>query len=118
MIRRPPRSTLFPYTTLFRSVDFPGGEKRGVGSRWLVRLGMVKTRRNAAHGGKSSGLVVHARGEGVDASHFALRQKNGERHSGEDGEMEGRTGRGAERLRRIRAGGAPGAGGGSGHARH
>src|SRR2546427_4907281 len=24
MIRRPPRSTLFPYTTLFRSGDFPG----------------------------------------------------------------------------------------------
>src|SRR5690349_21764275 len=23
MIRRPPRSTLFPYTTLFRSLDFP-----------------------------------------------------------------------------------------------
>src|SRR2546422_2196498 len=23
MIRRPPRSTLFPYTTLFRSMDFP-----------------------------------------------------------------------------------------------
>src|SRR3712207_8247119 len=23
MIRRPPRSTLFPYTTLFRSVDLP-----------------------------------------------------------------------------------------------
>src|SRR3712207_8693794 len=30
MIRRPPRSTLFPYTTLFRSVQ-PGG--RGVGRR-------------------------------------------------------------------------------------
>src|SRR2546430_2903714 len=28
MIRRPPRSTLFPYTTLFRSVDLLG--------RWLV----------------------------------------------------------------------------------
>src|SRR5260221_6046767 len=27
MIRRPPRSTLFPYTTLFRSVDFePDGQ--------------------------------------------------------------------------------------------
>src|SRR5258708_31418142 len=26
MIRRPPRSTLFPYTTLFRSVDDCGGE--------------------------------------------------------------------------------------------
>src|SRR5256886_11608854 len=23
MIRRPPRSTLFPYTTLFRSIDLP-----------------------------------------------------------------------------------------------
>src|SRR2546430_6845630 len=47
MIRRPPRSTLFPYTTLFRSVDFPaadvilhqpairGGEKR-LASRALI----------------------------------------------------------------------------------
>src|SRR3712207_8376164 len=25
MIRRPPRSTLFPYTTLFRSSGYPGG---------------------------------------------------------------------------------------------
>src|SRR3712207_7775416 len=35
MIRRPPRSTLFPYTTLFRSVEFdgdgsPGREGRGI----------------------------------------------------------------------------------------
>src|SRR3712207_8636256 len=28
MIRRPPRSTLFPYTTLFRSPVEPGGEVR------------------------------------------------------------------------------------------
>src|SRR2546422_5398632 len=28
MIRRPPRSTLFPYTTLFRSVDSTGGRVR------------------------------------------------------------------------------------------
>src|SRR5436309_1390735 len=27
MIRRPPRSTLFPYTTLFRSHAVPGGER-------------------------------------------------------------------------------------------
>src|SRR5258708_18854215 len=32
MIRRPPRSTLFPYTTLFRSVQ-EGGPLAGVGSR-------------------------------------------------------------------------------------
>src|SRR3712207_8552475 len=29
MIRRPPRSTLFPYTTLFRSLVHPGGELIG-----------------------------------------------------------------------------------------
>src|SRR2546430_9579768 len=28
MIRRPPRSTLFPYTTLFRSWDLDGGPAR------------------------------------------------------------------------------------------
>src|SRR2546427_10008189 len=27
MIRRPPRSTLFPYTTLFRSTPRPGGDR-------------------------------------------------------------------------------------------
>src|SRR5438067_9772354 len=31
MIRRPPRSTLFPYTTLFRSGSFSGGEY----CRWM-----------------------------------------------------------------------------------
>src|SRR3712207_7276998 len=30
MIRRPPRSTLFPYTTLFRSDQAPGRRLRGV----------------------------------------------------------------------------------------
>src|SRR3712207_7336276 len=41
MIRRPPRSTLFPYTTLFRSRGLSAlsttcvpGEMRNVGSRW------------------------------------------------------------------------------------
>src|SRR2546428_7581683 len=33
MIRRPPRSTLFPYTTLFRSADFWGGGRSRV---WLL----------------------------------------------------------------------------------
>src|SRR3712207_7506023 len=32
MIRRPPRSTLFPYTTLFRSA-YGGGHDAGVGPR-------------------------------------------------------------------------------------
>src|SRR2546422_4462496 len=37
MIRRPPRSTLFPYTTLFRS-SAPGGDNRGFG----VYSGLIK----------------------------------------------------------------------------
>src|SRR5256885_12874900 len=32
MIRRPPRSTLFPYTTLFRSRSKMKWERRGIGS--------------------------------------------------------------------------------------
>src|SRR5687768_17709212 len=32
MIRRPPRSTLFPYTTLFRSPRCPAGHRIGVGA--------------------------------------------------------------------------------------
>src|SRR3989442_10917239 len=34
MIRRPPRSTLFPYTTLFRSLVLAD---RGLYARWLFR---------------------------------------------------------------------------------
>src|SRR2546427_3864132 len=33
MIRRPPRSTLFPYTTLFRSLDVDGRHDRAAGAR-------------------------------------------------------------------------------------
>src|SRR5256885_4031284 len=47
MIRRPPRSTLFPYTTLFRSEDHflsVGLHDRGDGAA-LVRLGEVPRER-------------------------------------------------------------------------
>src|SRR3990167_5619815 len=38
MIRRPPRSTLFPYTTLFRSVRAaPEGARRPCSHSWSVR---------------------------------------------------------------------------------
>src|SRR3712207_7681484 len=37
MIRRPPRSTLFPYTTLFRSDQLAGGFARyAVDAQWVV----------------------------------------------------------------------------------
>src|SRR5438874_6861696 len=47
MIRRPPRSTLFPYTTLFRSVDQPTARPRfqGVFVGWpgLERTSLLST---------------------------------------------------------------------------
>src|SRR5256885_3102225 len=44
MIRRPPRSTLFPYTTLFRSAN---GEERALGERSPVHDKRVRRRRIA-----------------------------------------------------------------------
>src|SRR3989442_14770365 len=36
MIRRPPRSTLFPYTTLFRSLELTNRERQNIGLGPLV----------------------------------------------------------------------------------
>src|SRR2546427_4833212 len=38
MIRRPPRSTLFPYTTLFRSIPGGGAQPRAVVGHLLATL--------------------------------------------------------------------------------
>src|SRR3712207_8320010 len=43
MIRRPPRSTLFPYTTLFRS-DVGGGGGAARSRRGLLRAGRTEDR--------------------------------------------------------------------------
>src|SRR3712207_9112381 len=58
MIRRPPRSTLFPYTTRFRSRPDPGrrelggarpaARERGERSRWVDALAPRRARRVAA----------------------------------------------------------------------
>src|SRR5256885_4616512 len=41
MIRRPPRSTLFPYTTLFRSVIFADSLTGTLPVFWVVWIGMA-----------------------------------------------------------------------------
>ena len=46
MIRRPPRSTLFPYTTLFRSGKRSDGEARGKANR-LANFDDANMRRSA-----------------------------------------------------------------------
>src|SRR2546422_6956148 len=50
MIRRPPRSTLFPYTTLFRSCHLPGSEltserKTGVKHAEVITARLVQNER-------------------------------------------------------------------------
>src|SRR2546429_7222957 len=52
MIRRPPRSTLFPYTTLFRSPARVVGADHG-----------VRARHGALHGGGVQYIGLHGRSE-------------------------------------------------------
>src|SRR5438067_10040683 len=52
MIRRPPRSTLFPYTTLFRSVFYYSPNNDCCGPGWIsfcFRLDRKSTRLNSSH---------------------------------------------------------------------
>src|SRR5256885_16372996 len=60
MIRRPPRSTLFPYTTLFRSREIRNGEQQppprlgdapqvGEERPWIVEVDRKSTRLNSSH---------------------------------------------------------------------
>src|SRR2546422_3957648 len=57
MIRRPPRSTLFPYTTLFRSIDKRGSHRpkaqramHAMSRREPLHLDRKSTRLNSSHG--------------------------------------------------------------------
>src|SRR3712207_5955841 len=50
MIRRPPRSTLFPYTTLFRSLPVFPSDAEGESSGGLVLLKRLSAERMAALG--------------------------------------------------------------------
>src|SRR3712207_8041108 len=53
MIRRPPRSTPFPYTTLFRSVTNKGDSVgRGTGWVWDAGQGLIVTNAHVTAGGQ------------------------------------------------------------------
>src|SRR2546425_9225853 len=55
MIRRPPRSTLFPYTTLFRS-----HERKETGGRATYASGVALVHRTGLRSGDSSSLHVRS----------------------------------------------------------
>src|SRR5258708_34789851 len=63
MIRRPPRSTLFPYTTLFRSARFfkiQPEEVLVVHDELDFEPGQVKLKRGGSHGGHNGLRDIHA----------------------------------------------------------
>src|SRR2546427_5389552 len=62
MIRRPPRSTLFPYTTLFRSV-VPGRTEAEAREKYADYL---------SHASAESGLAHFAASTGVDFAQYGL----------------------------------------------
>src|SRR3712207_7682178 len=64
MIRRPPRSTLFPYTTLFRSVqgDAPARVRRGAAAPPAAPAGRAGPLRSPAlEGRRGRGAARHER---------------------------------------------------------
>src|SRR3712207_7033629 len=56
MIRRPPRSTLFPYTTLFRSIR--GFKIAGKGDKDLVGIDVTNARNTTVVGNRVIGNVA------------------------------------------------------------
>src|SRR5256885_8908999 len=65
MIRRPPRSTLFPYTTLFRSVAFCRGGGKSAdsppGGEGLWRTGPRPSAAGEAHAAADRGGIARRR---------------------------------------------------------
>src|SRR2546425_13349218 len=77
MIRRPPRSTLFPYTTLFRSDRGSVGEqsrflREQVAAQHVVRV--VRHAEDEAADRFAVELVAHLADEPEHAQRFALRR--------------------------------------------
>src|SRR2546422_1084255 len=70
MIRRPPRSTLFPYTTLFRSLQDPGFTIEDVAKR----LGYAQTKTLQLHARAYLGLTA---GEMRDRKSTRLNSSHG-----------------------------------------
>src|SRR3712207_7129818 len=78
MIRRPPRSTLFPYTTLFRSAE----REAGLPPRLLGAIARVESGRRDAATGRSEAWpwTINAEGRG---SFFPSKAARSEEHTSE-----------------------------------
>src|SRR5256885_5005275 len=75
MIRRPPRSTLFPYTTLFRSTRRAGDDRNPHGREGSVReLPSRRVHARGARGGRLSVEPVHQdrKSTRLNSSHLVI----------------------------------------------
>src|SRR2546422_1341506 len=75
MIRRPPRSTLFPYTTLFRSLHAPPRRDRAAG---LVgdSVNLVRDRRDRRRVGDRKSTRLNSSHGYISYAVFCLKKKN------------------------------------------
>src|SRR3712207_7742276 len=84
MIRRPPRSTLFPYTTLFRSHRGPRGRRladaarrdRAVHPHHGLEGRGLRTRVRRAHGGDRKSTRLNSSHANISYAVFCLKKKN------------------------------------------
>src|SRR5690349_23039292 len=72
MIRRPPRSTLFPYTTLFRSRDFPRLAPRKHPPTSRTRFSRLRCRRPSCRGAARSYLRKDRKSTRLNSSHVEI----------------------------------------------
>src|SRR3712207_7298314 len=63
MIRRPPRSTLFPYTTLFRSLLFWAGAEGRAGSQRALKRALLKAYHGDGRNTSSADVLVELAAE-------------------------------------------------------
>src|SRR5256885_8826929 len=83
MIRRPPRSTLFPYTTLFRSKQRDPGVDGGPDGRDALVLVGRAVRHGHAHQPEAESIATDRKSTRLNSSHlvisyavFCLKKKN------------------------------------------
>src|SRR2546428_6297164 len=83
MIRRPPRSTLFPYTTLFRSTHAPDGRRfraqevapRGCKNTFTARRGAGAGRMIPTTGGDRKSTRLNSSHDQISYAVFCLKKK-------------------------------------------
>src|SRR5258705_8472148 len=76
MIRRPPRSTLFPYTTLFRSLSPPRGRPRGCRVRHARRDLATTTGQGHTDEPDRKSTRLNSSHLGISYAVFCLKKKN------------------------------------------